>query len=365
MAARAKTLIVLLALFAGGCSSLLHHREYRIIAYIFGNRADVSRIDARKLTHINYAFGLVNPEGTIYLKPEAPARIAELQALKVKNPRLKILLSVGGWGADNFSDAALTDESRNRFAASAIDLATKYEFDGIDLDWEYPGQPGPGIKFRPEDRENFTLMLKTMREHLDALSDQRKRRGNDRYTLTIASAAGKYFEHTEMDKLHVYLDWINVMAYDMAGSWSKTTGHHTALYPSRASAVTPPSTESYVKQHLASGIPRRKIVVGVAFYGRGWSGASGLYQPFARSESNFPFSRLMRENLGIRHWDRSARAPYIFDAASGLFVSYDDPESLREKAKFIRYHRLGGVMYWEHSHDPDEILLDALYNNLE
>ena len=357
MAARAKALMLIGALMIGGCSSLLHRREYRIIAYVFGNRADLSRMDPRKLTHINYAFGLVNKESLIYLNPDAPARIAQLQALKTKNPRLKILLSVGGWGADNFSDAALTDESRAKFAASAVDLIKQHAFDGIDLDWEYPGQAGPGIKFRPEDKENFTLMLKTMREHLDALKGG--------HTLTIASAAGRYFEHTEMEKLHVYLDWINVMAYDMAGSWSKTTGHHTALYPSRLAPETPPSTKSFIEQHLRAGIPRKKIGVGVAFYGHAWIGSRGLYQPYEKADRNYPFSRISREALGERRWDRSARAPYIFDPTSGRFVSYDDPRSLREKARFIRYHRLGGVMYWEHSHDPDEILLDTLFYNLE
>lgn len=362
MASGARLSLILL-LCVASCRSMLLRREYRIVAYVFGNRADISRIDARKLTHINYAFGLVNKEGLIFLnKPEAPSRIEQLQALKVKNPRLKIILSVGGWGADNFSDAALTDESRAKFAASAIDLIERYAFDGIDLDWEYPGQPGPGIKFRPEDKENFTLMLKTMREHLDALSEH--------HTLTIASAAGKYFEHTEMERLHVYLDWINVMAYDMAGSWTKTTGHHTALYRSRFGANDGPSTESYVKQHLKAGIPRRKIVVGVAFYGKGWIGTNrdhhGLYQPYERYDNtSYPFSRIVRESLGERRWDRAARAPYIWDPAAGRFITYDSPQSLREKAKFIRYHRLGGVMYWEHSHDPDEILLDTLFNNLE
>lgn len=363
MASRARLSLILL-LCVASCRTMMFRREYRIIAYVFGNRADIGRIDARKLTHINYAFGLVNKEGVIFLNnPEAPSRIAQLQALKAKNPRLKIILSVGGWGADNFSDAALTDESRAKFAASGVDLIKRYAFDGIDLDWEYPGQPGPGIKFRPEDKENFTLMLKTMREHLE-------RAGPGRYTLSIASAAGRYFEHTEMERLHVYLDWINVMAYDMAGSWTKTTGHHTALYRSRFGQRDGPSTESYVMQHLKAGIPRKKIVVGVAFYGKGWVGTNrddhGLFQPYERYDNtSYPFWRLMREPLGERRWDRAARAPYIWDPAAGRFITYDSPQSLREKAKFIRYHRLGGAMYWEHSHDPDEVLLDALFYNLE
>ena len=167
---------------------------------------------------------------------------------------------------------------------SVTALIKRYALDGIDLDWEYPGQPGPGIKYRPEDKENFTSLLKTVRQQLDALSDERRRAGPDRYTLTIASAAGDYFEHTEMDKLHVYLDWVNIMAYDFYTSSSKTTGHHTGLYQSLSAGNSVHNAEAAVKQHLAAGIPSRKLVMGVAFYGRSFSGVSlennGLYQPY-------------------------------------------------------------------------------------
>jgi chitinase len=175
----------------------------RIIAYIYED-ADIQPVSAEKLTHVNYAFALVSEQGEVVLAaPEAPARLAQVRALRAQNPRLKILLSVGGWGADHFSDAALTGESRRKFAASAAALVKRYGLDGIDMDWEYPGQPGPGIRYRPEDKQNFTLLLRELRRQLG-------RSG----LLTIASSAGPYFQHTEMDRLHVHLDWINIMTYD-------------------------------------------------------------------------------------------------------------------------------------------------------
>ena len=236
--------------------------KYMIVGYVFRS-SNIHGIGADKLTHINYAFALVSKDGDVVLKnPDAPAHLSQLQALKAKNPSLKIIVSVGGWGADNFSDAALTDTSRDKFARSVIALIKRYALDGIDLDWEYPGQPGPGIKYRPEDKENFTSLLRTIRRQLDALSDERGRKGSDRYTLTIASAAGEYFEHTEMDKLHVYLDWINIMAYDFYTSSAKTTGHHTGLYRSLSAGNSVASAEASVKQHLAAGIPARKLVMG-------------------------------------------------------------------------------------------------------
>jgi chitinase len=212
-------------------------------------------------------------------------------------------------------------------------------------------------------------MLKTLREELDMLSDARKRKGFDRYTLSIASSGGTYFVHTEMNKLHVYLDWINVMTYDFSGEWSTTTAHHTALYRSSSAPISEPSTESFVKEHLSAGIPATKIVVGAAFYGRGWVRANrnnaGLYQSFDRYDDEYPYSKIGREYVPlldfVRKWDNAAKAPYLWSAESGRFISYDDPQSLAEKANFVRRHRLGGVMYWEHSHDPAEVLLTALY----
>ena len=356
------SLILWAALLLGACQTAaptLSEPPHRVIAYVRG-RADIERIGADKLTHINYAFGLVSEEGEVVIGTDAPAHLARLGALKERNPSLKILLSVGGWGADHFSDAALTPESRIRFAASAVKILDHYHLDGIDLDWEYPGQPGPGIRFRPEDRENFTELLQTMREHLGSR------------LLTIASTGGRYFEHVEMHRIHRFLDWLNVMTYDFAGSWTKVTGHHTPLYRS-ASAPELPASADFIEQHLAAGIPPRKIVLGVAFYGRSWKGVSdanhGLFQPYQSYDVDVPYSRIVAEYLpsGVfrRMWDEAARAPYLWDRTNGRFVTYDDPESLREKVRYVREKGLGGIMYWEHSHDPEERLLDAIVSELQ
>jgi len=343
-----------------------------IIGYVFA-RTNIHDIGADKLTHINYAFALVSKDGEIVLNnPDAPARLSQLQALKAKNPSLKIILSVGGWGADNFSDAALSDSSRERFAQSAIGLIKRYALDGIDLDWEYPGQPGPGIKYRLEDKENFTNLLKTLRQQIDTLSNERRRRGTDRYTLSIASAAGDYFKYTEMDKLHTYLDWINIMSYDFYTSSARTTGHHTGLYRSLSGGRSNDYAEASVNQHLAAGIPPRKLVVGAAFYGRSFSGVklenNGLYQPYDHYAGQHSYSVLARDFINKqgfkRMWDDAAKAPYLWNANSATFITYDDPESLKAKAKFVKSHRLGGIMYWEHGHDRAELLLTAIFENL-
>jgi chitinase len=368
--------ILILAIALAGCRTMSPTdppRAHRIVAYIFGNRADIQRLNAWKLTHINYAFGLVSESGEVVIRePEASWDLAQLQALKAKNPQLKVLVSIGGWGADNFSDAALTGESRMRFALSAINVLKRYALDGIDLDWEYPGQPGPGIKFRPEDKQNFTLMLQVLRTQLDSLSAERRRSGNDRYLLTIASSGdGRYFENTEMSRLHQYLDWINIMTYDFAGDWSPVTAHHSNLWPWKSGG---PSAVDYVKRHLDAGIPTQKLVLGIPFYGKGWTGVNrqnnGLKQAYTGKavEGGLSISRLLAEYVDKqgfkRKWDAEAKAPYLWNEETGTLIVYDDQESLLEKTRYIKRNHLGGAMYWEHSHDPDEVLLNVLYNNL-
>lgn len=370
---RERVMLLLLVVAAAlGCRTVAP--QYRIIGYVFRDRANIPAIGAQKLTHINYAFAVVDPGGELTFKiSSAPEDLMQLCALKAKNPKLKIILSVGGWGADNFSDAALTDESREKFAASVVSYINAFDLDGIDLDWEYPGQPGPGIKYRAEDKQNFTKLVRAIRCRLDELSDERRRTGVDRYTISIATSAGHYFRTTEMDRLHAYVDWFNVMSYDFYTDSEPMTGHHTALYARRSIGPKPvPSTDDFVRQHLAAGIPPNKIVVGAAFYGRGWTGVNdendGFQQPYQKIVSYLPYSVIARQYLGqpgfTRYWDRRAHAPYLWNDQTKTLISYDDPQSLREKARFVRRHHLGGIMYWEHSHDPGEVLLTVLYDNL-
>lgn len=376
-------IIGFLIVAAGGCQEEARQADtaadqsnrspYRIIAYADGGM-DSWDMSVDKLTHINYSFAHINDKGEIYFRDEAEAarRLARLQQLKAKNRDLKLLVSVGGWGADGFSDAALNPSSRHIFAESAVTLIKTYSLDGVDIDWEFPGQPGPGIKYRPRDKRNFTLMLKSLREHIDSLSNERDLAGDDGYLLTIASNDDQsFFDHTEMDKLHKHLDFINVMSYDMFSVGSETTGHHAGLFQS--SPDTPSrTTDAAIKRHLDAGIPPDKIVLGAAFYGRSWSGVhpegNGLYQPFEEFYEFIPYARLEESYINKdgfkRYWDDGAKAPYLWNPDKQIMVAYEDPESLEHKAGYIKENELGGVMYWHHSYDPSEILLETLYENL-
>lgn len=350
----------------------IESRPPRVVAYVAGWSMPKS-ISAAKLTHVNFAFAHIDAQGkAAFRSPDLAQALASLLALKRDHPALKVLVSVGGWQADGFSDAALTDESRRRFAASLVELVRQHRLDGVDLDWEYPGQGAGGIEYRPEDKVNFTRLLAECRSQLDAASVADGRQGEGRYLLTIASADREYFEHTEMDRLHVHLDWINVMAYDFFNSLTSTTGHHAGLYAAQGAAPTDRNADASIRQHLAAGIPPQKLVLGVAFYGRGFAGVrregNGVNQPYERYEGDHPYRELAAELVGRqgyeRHFDARARAPYLWNASARTFITYDDAQSIGEKADYVREKGLGGIMFWELSQDRDDELLDVIVNRL-
>lgn len=348
--------------------------ERRVVGYIAGYRKyDFSKMQADKLTHINYAFANIIDGKVAFdtakidgvqLKKED---IDELNELKSKNPDLKILVAVGGWTwSGGFSDATLTEESRARLAKSAADFVVKTGLDGIDFDWEFPNQPGAGNIHRPEDKENFTMMLKAVREELDKV--------NTEYLLTIATNDDSvYAANTELGKIHQYLDFINIMTYDFHHGGMHETGHHANLFSSEYDEPNGSSVEKSVKIHLDAGIPAGKINVGIPFYGRMWKGVeendkNGLYVQ-AETTGDIIYYRKIAQNMlndGFwkRYWDESAKAPYLWNETHSEFISYEDEESIRHKIQYLKKMGLSGVMFWEYTDDYQSRLLDAVHQNL-
>ena len=187
--------------------------HYKIVAYVnsWQDNWGKNNEKANQVTHINYAFANIKDRKVVEGNDNDAEVLKKLNQLKLTNKDLKILISVGGWSwSKNFSDAVLTESSRQKFANSAIDFVLKHNIDGVDLDWEYPGQIGDNNRFRPEDKENFTAILQLLRKKLDSLAN-----GQKTYLLTVATGANqKYLDHTDMKKAQQYLDFINIMTYD-------------------------------------------------------------------------------------------------------------------------------------------------------
>lgn len=329
--------------------------------------AAVTEDDARRLDLINIAFGTIR-DGLLYYPKISETRI-EADRLRAAHPGLKILLSVGGWGAGGFSTMAKTPEGIAAFTASCMEAADAMALDGIDIDWEYPTIGSAGIDHAPEDRENFTALLASLRAVL----------GPEKM-LTIAAGAGKYMtEAVEIPKIVPLLDYISLMTYDMAGAWTPAC-HHTALYPTGHPDVRNMCVDSTVKVFGEAGVPAEKLVIGAAFYSRRWThipAADNLgfgekcYDPDDK-ESGFwgpGFGTISEKLLNpdapeSKGWilvrDDKAHARWLYNPEKEEFLSFDDEESCAEKVRYASEKGLAGVMYWEHGSDPTRKLLKAM-----
>lgn len=342
-----------------------------VLAYVGGFRGLVNtdQIAAEKLTHINYAFvDVKNNRAWLHNLATDSTNFRKLNQLKLRNPDLKILISIGGWAwSENFSDAVLSDTSRVAFAASAVDIVREYELDGIDIDWEYPGMKGEDNVFRLEDRENFTLMFKALREQLNTLKQQT---GKDYFVTTALPGFNAIFTHTDMAQAHQYLDYINVMSYDHF-TGGPLAGHHTNLYAS-GKVDNEQSGDHAVKLYKEAGVPADKLVLGIAFYGRAWQLQNDDPKTHPRSivkverGGGYTFIKdsLLTNPAYKRHWDRKAKAPYLYNADLKRFVSYDDEQSVKAKCRYVKKKGLAGVMFWEYFSDPKGYLLSEIDREL-
>ena len=394
---------VVLLLVLLGVTSLFAQPERKIIGYfaswgVYVRDYHITDIPPEKITHINYAFANINSQTLEIMLGDSYADIDkfypgdswetgslrgsfhQLQILKANNPHIKTLISVGGWTwSAYFSLVAATEESRQNFAASCVDFIQLYEFDGVDIDWEYP--VGGGLEtniYSPDDTENFVLLLEEMRAQLDVAGD---------YLLTVATPAGPekiaYHNLTDMEP---YLDYFNIMAYDFHGPWGgdgdAVTGHNAALYLQEDDPLPEPYYSGYnanaaVTAYLDAGIVPEKLNLGVPVYGRGFGGVTnandGLYQewtnvPWFGTWENGVFDYIDLTNNYINmngfesHWDEEAMVPWLYSPSQQVMITYDDPASMAHKAAYILDQGLGGAMFWEFNGDTNEELLDVLYD---
>lgn len=319
-------------------------RERKLIGYCFTDTlGKMKKEDIEALDGVNIAFGLIK-NGEAYWKEKTGKQ--DIARMRQMNPDIKVMLSIGGWEADGFSQAAETKEGRKLFAASAVKLAEEYGFDGIDIDWEYPCSDKAGIRAIPEDKENFTLLLQELRDHLNRMEGYR--------TLSIAAGALKsYVENTHMKEVSELLDYVQLMTYDLYGGWDVVSGHHAGLYAPESGGVC---SHEAVEFFAEAGVPYEKMVMGAAFYSRGWIGVKEAKagSPVSGSGDIYSYSEICHlletgKKKFEKLWDDKAKAAYLYNGSD--FVSYEDERALEYKAEYVQDKNMYGMMYWEYGLD--------------
>lgn len=392
---------------------------------IYGRNFHAADIPAKNLTHLFYGFIPVcgpnealrqaNPQGYTALQSQCAGKpnysvvvhdkwaaldkgypndkwdqpikgiFAEMYRLKKTNPQIKILPSVGGWTlSDPLYDIGNNAAARATFVKSVTDFIKTYDFfDGVDIDWEFPGGGGANDKLgSPQDGDGFVSLMKELRASLDALSKQTGRK----YQLTAAVSGGvEKLSKINWEAAHPYLDYINLMTYDYYGAWNGTLGHMAGSYANANSPIVGFSAEEAVKYILARQVPASKVTIGAAMYGRGWKTVSNVKNgnPFTGTggegiagswEKGIEDYKKIEANMmgGVNgtgtngftlYWDDQAKASYVYNPSTTTLVSFDTPRSVKAKGDLIRQYGLGGVFAWELDADNGNIL-NAMHEGL-
>ena len=329
-------------------------RDLKVIAYYSGKITELDSLQVTKITHLIFCFGHLSGHRYKIDDAKDTAIIHKMVSLKARNPQLKVLLSLGGWGGcETCSDAFFTSGGRKEFAASVKELTDYFKTDGIDLDWEYPTirldndiDKEPVHKTAPEDFNNFTDLVRQLRSTL----------GKKAIISFAAGGFNTYLQKSvDWEKVMKEVDFVNLMSYDLVNGYATETGHHTALY---STPKQPESTDNAVQYLLKIGVDPKKIIIGAAYYARVWEDVpatnNGLYQSgkFQQAIAYRHFKERLSEKNGFRYyWDDVAKAPYSYNATEKKFATYDDERSIELKTKYTLDNKLGGIMFWELSND--------------
>ncbi|QQE11364.1 cellulose binding domain-containing protein [Planctomycetota bacterium] len=383
----------------------LQDDEFRVVGYfpewgIYQRGYDIVDVPADNLTHLIYAFADVTASGDVTVfdsyaalektypgdtwDQEVRGNYNQMNNLKAENPHLKTMIALGGWTLSaHFSDVVSTEAGREILAENAVQFMLQYGFDGIDLDWEFPGGGGlEGNSESPDDRVNFTLFVQELRSQLDA---QSQIDGND-YELSVAVSAGyDKFAHVDLQAVSESIDFYNMLTYDFHGRWDDSqTGHLSGLYNSDSNTNLDSryNADYAIQSFLAAGVDSKKITLGAPLYGFGWSGVSDVNNGLHQAASGLAQGGIERGYYEYRdvyeliqnnpdeyqlYFDESAQATYVYakNIAGGTFITIEDARSMQAKIDYVKEYNLGGMMFWELSNDlresnhPDSLVLQV------
>lgn len=322
--------------------------------YPFWADSEPASLPYETLTHVLFAFVYVQPDGRVTVE-YGREKLEAFRAIRDQHPDTRFVLSVGPPSEPSrFASAAATQERRERFAKTTADLLETYDFDGIDVDWEYPGQGGD------EEYRHFTKLLGTTRQHLDERSDP----DGQGYSLSFATTPAKWqAQQLELEQLEPFVDFLNLMTYTMTGPWSETTGLNAPLYgPDRL------SIDGLIAWWEDQPIPMDKLALGLPFYGKYFTDVpatnGGLDQEFDGAGSySYSWIRNLPEDYAYTWRDTNA-VPTLYSDQRREFVTFDNPRSIRTKTRWALDQELGGVMIWHLDQDHEGELIGAVAESL-
>jgi chitinase len=350
--------LLLLACFFVLIKTSSAQKPFSVIGYYAGPATTLDSFNVNQLTEIIFSFAHLRGNQLGIMNARDSATLEAMVKLKEKNPHLKVLISLGGWGGcAPCSDVFSFKEDRKTFAESVKAITEHFHTDGIDLDWEYPAIAGfPSHKYKPEDKENFTKLVKILRRTL----------GKKKEISFAAGGFSKYIQNSiEWKKVMKKVNRVNLMSYDLVDGYATTTGHHTLLY---SNSEQQESTDHAVEEMLALGVPAHKIAIGAAFYAKVWQDVpdtlNGIYQTgkYKKGVSFKNFDQQLSTDSGfVYHWDSVAQAPFLYNPQQKIFATFDDKKSIELKTKYAREKGLNGIMFWQlHDDSFSDGLLDAI-----
>ena len=308
---------------------------------------------------VNYGFATVTGAGNLQLDNTGYTTYLE-EVLKLRKHGIRVLLCIAENSA-NFSTMALTDEGINKFVSQVVDAVEKYHFDGVDIDWEFPGvNSGRDVTV---DRPNYTKLIKALRKALD----DRQNKSGTPYLLTAAIPGTSWgSERYEMNVLDEYLDYVNMMSYDLNNTGMAC--HHTSLYTSKDAKAYGFSVQYGIDRFVSMGFDKNKIVAGMAFYGKYYTKAVALGVD-AKFGKNIHYTTIKENYLSnsdyVEYWDDVAKASYLFNKSTGEFISYDSVRSIKEKCNYSKTSGIMGVMFWDYSEDITGDLMKAINEGMK
>lgn len=332
--------------------------NFRVIANCMSDGGEIEKYEIDKLTHLFFCFTNLQGNKIGFKNSADEDRLKRFIALKAKYPKLKVIVSFGGWGGcETCSDVFASDTGRKEFVTSVNDLLKKYNADGINIDWESPVIGGyKNHKASNDDKANFTSLIEELRNTLPAKSE----------ICFDANSFNSYIDLSiDWEKVMPLVDCVNLMTYGLLPNAKVKTGHHAALY---SSPLQHESADIAIRKLDSIGVPMNKILIGAGFFSEvsenvdsvnNGLGRPGTFKSYVNYNKIF---ETFKENEGYEyHWDSIVQAPFLYNKRLKTFVTFDDKKSVSLKTKYAIDKKLGGIMFWQLRSDTyKDGLLDAI-----